>query len=163
MSELILLAERVEKASGPDRELDARIWCIADETGRRVFAAHPLPEKAVSFYYGCSGFKDGKPVYGFSQYRGPKYTASLDAAMTLVPDGHYFTVERSQFGVAACVDSPKPAKPRRPNPLEIRLETLTPNVPDGSSQAATPALALIAAALRARASLSEQDGEKRNV
>lgn len=57
MSELIALAERVEAATGPDRNLDMMI-------------------------HGRDG-PDGIGAYGDH----PAYTASLDAAMTLIPSG----------------------------------------------------------------------------
>ena len=65
MKELI---ERLEDATGPDRELDAEIARLV--TGRGVTVA-PLSGPR---YDG-----DGEPV--------PAYTASLDAALTLMPRG----------------------------------------------------------------------------
>ena len=53
------LAVRCEALAGPDREVDFLILCIADP---RAVKTGPLPGD-------------------------PKYTASLDAAMSLIPDG----------------------------------------------------------------------------
>ena len=110
------LADKIEAAEGPDRELDKRI----------VLALYP--EAIVDFY--CQG--DDEPVVFHAEplvrQKGelPTYTASLDAAMTLVPEGMKWSV--STF------------RPKR----------ATAQVSNRCRIAATPALALCAAALRAR-------------
>lgn len=87
---LLSLANRVEEAKGPDRELDALIWC----TIRGV--------KYVSHNEAYSGFGRPNPETQV-EYREPPrrvalvstertghakpWTASIDAAMTLVPEG----------------------------------------------------------------------------
>lgn len=53
------LLEQLLKSPGPDRELDNAIWATLDQ---------PLPDDPVEW--------------------PPRYTASVDAAMTLIPDGH---------------------------------------------------------------------------
>ena len=53
------LIERLEKATGPDRELDHAILCMIDP---RVKGTCPM-------------------------HYDPHYTASIDAALTLVPEG----------------------------------------------------------------------------
>jgi len=63
--ELLRLAERVEGLDGPDREVDAAIWYAVFE--------RPRP-----------GDKIDKDIIG----KWPRYTASMDAAMTLVPEGY---------------------------------------------------------------------------
>lgn len=55
------IIRRLEQASGPDRELDYRI-SVSDPEPPRV---------------------EHSPVYP------PRYTASIDAALTLVPEGNY--------------------------------------------------------------------------
>lgn len=109
--DLIALAERVEKAEGPDRGLDALIkeavgdaWDYAADWGSRENYA---------------------PV-------AKAYSASLDAAMTLVPEGHVWTLYSDGCAGVA---------PRRDDD----------DLADASTWAATPALALCSAALRARA------------
>ena len=67
------LIERVEKASGPDRELDEAIAFIAGWRMRNAIWAAP-GEK-----FSCGSFP-------------PRYTASLDAVMTLKQDGHTFAL-----------------------------------------------------------------------
>lgn len=66
---LLELAERCEKASGPDRELDAQIA-----------AAFHLKQLT---YQSPEWIKD------------PEFTASLDAAMTLVPEGWEWALENT--------------------------------------------------------------------
>ena len=86
---LVELALRVEAATGPDRELDALIRCA-------VFA----PEGACvekSPHNGAWCIYDGKDRQGRSRLWEPRtltrlqrlgeFTASLDAAMSLVPEG----------------------------------------------------------------------------
>ncbi len=74
---LVGLADRVEALAGACRETDA-LACAA--SGWEV-----ITDK-----------KDGKPYYepikGYSWQPVPAYTASLDAAMTLVPDDAFWRV-----------------------------------------------------------------------
>lgn len=69
---LLELAERVEKASGPDRELDRLI----DPIARSDVVEWPGGGLARKLH-------DGRHVV----HSAAHYTASLDAAMTLVPEG----------------------------------------------------------------------------
>jgi hypothetical protein len=108
---LLALADRAEKARGPDRELDGLI-----------FDTTPIGElwrKAVA------------PVVG---YPGdlPAYTASIDAAMKLVPKGHDFCLSQGW-------EEPAIAKVERSD----RVDGI-------ECSGETAALALCAAALRAR-------------
>lgn len=119
-SPLLLLAEKVEGLEGPDREVDCEILAAVART-------------------------DNGPVFA-----APAYTASLDAAMSLVPEGWRiwtadFSIE-GRFVWMLC--GPK-------------LTWITHE--DGSREggedwyqsgvAATPALALVSASLRARAAM----------
>lgn len=117
---LTTLAERVEQASGPDRVLEAEI------------------------YRGLAGL----PIYGVLTPQGevadrvPHFTSSLDAAMTLVPEG-------LDFGCGS-----KDATGKAWAWVGVF------NGWDEIANAATPALALAAAALKCRAYLlnaSEQE------
>lgn len=72
------LIERLEKATGPDRELDGAIWC------------------AVNGYEFLMW--DGAGCCYMAKRRGwiaadhiKMFSASLDAALTLVPSGFYWT------------------------------------------------------------------------
>lgn len=115
---LLELAERVEKAEGPDRELDEAIACLFAKS-------HPVFGKPVAMVYAKT------------------YTASLDAALTLVPEG--------------CVADTMGR--RRPSSINGRpmawasIETRDGLVTAGASESGTLPLALCAAALRARAAI----------
>lgn len=108
-NDLMDLAARVEAASGPDREIDKAVQrATGDGSGNHWFKNH-LGEHTTDDL-------------------APAYTASLDAAMILVPEGW------------TC--------------WSLRSERIGTGV-DGQEQrelafAATPALALTAACLRAR-------------
>lgn len=114
MADLLKLAERCEAATGPDRELDAEIGAIhaAEFLG---FAVGRQP--------GCQA-----------------YTASIDAAMTLVGDD-------SGMSFAKSVN----------NSGGWSVALYDENV---MARGATRALALCAAALRARAATSSQDTDQ---
>lgn len=121
------LAERCEAATGPDRELDAEI-------GRSVGAS---PKRKNIHKRGH--YIDGQPVLSRIKDVYPPYTASLDAAMSLVPEGADYRISRVQVreGVRAIVWGERNA--------------------GYDADAATPALALTAACLRARAIASSGD------
>jgi hypothetical protein len=78
---LLGLADRCEQATGPDRELDRLIeQCLPG------VAEHPHPRsRADGYVISEDGHYDGyDPGQG---YLASRYTASLDSAMTLVPEG----------------------------------------------------------------------------
>ena len=142
--ELLRLAERCEAAKGPDRELDARIWCTLH--GKRytdhnpVYAAYAAenPETQVEF---TEPPKRSRRVTGpHTGGHAKPVTASLDAAMTLVPEGWRWELTTTGFKPGASMIGPVRAA------LGI------------GSYAATPALALTAAALRALAQKGIDDG-----
>ena len=109
---LLALAERCEQAAGPDKELDFTIDGFmlkhGPETDRIRNPRYVLP-----------------------------YTASLDAAVTLVPEGWDFCISKGWD--EECAVSLAPAN----------------KVTEVISTSTTPALALCAAALRARAAAYE--------
>jgi len=111
---LLELAERCEKATGPDRDLDYDIHTIA--------------------------LGKAPNLYGFQL---PWFTRSLDAALTLAP-------ERKHFGVGDCDDTKRAWAwcGRMSGMLAIEEEL---------GSAATPALALCAASLRAHAAMMEDN------
>lgn len=107
------LIARIEAARGPDRGLDCRIWCAVERQNFDV----------------CQ-----QVVPNFGEWLAPSYTASIDAALTLVPDGKLFAVETyDNAGVY---------------PVHVRASAWVQGAP--RCFAATPALALCAAALKAR-------------
>ena len=130
MSELLRLAELCEKAEGADRELDALAYFVR---------AGIDPIRRDGALWASSGDHDGQSY--LVMYAGkpgtvrdfvPRYTASLDAAMTLVPEGWSKSVMDADNGDALA-----------------ELWTYTANA---ETRAKTWPLALCAAALRARAS-----------
>ena len=121
--ELLKLAERVEALSGPDREVDSEIDRL---TFRGPFEARLC---------GCMGnCLPGHPAYNGACVSVPHYTASLDAAMTLVPEGCGWSLVQATYEKSyGCVESGDD------------------RTPDLEARAATPALVLCAAALRSLA------------
>ena len=123
---LLALAERVEAATGADRELDAQVWlaCVPGTTRNELCYIH----KASSRECVIDETRDANRRLIIVPY----YTASLDAAMSLVPSGYEWSVNWCGNSVA--------------NVSEIGVD-----YPVHCGGAATPALALTAACLRARA------------
>ena len=125
---LLALAERCEQATGPDRALDFMIL-------KRVRGLRDL---------GCGLYEMGNWYYALNDDDPsekhppfPSPTASLDAALALVPDGHDWRIE---------VESG-----RQPGAICCHPDQWSACPGVTMYSAATPALALCAAALRARA------------
>lgn len=134
MSGLLELAARVEAAEGPDRVLDAE---VAEAIGyRRVFPRGPCRDPDRRRWVDDRGMGIG--WLDGSDHFPPRYTASLDAAMTLVPEGWEWSLEAEETEMVWPVLSPWTHRCQMGHLID--------------REAATPALALCAAALRARAS-----------
>lgn len=122
MTDLLKLAERCEQATGPDRELD---YAIADAALGSI-----------------------KPPFrrGYCE----RYTASLDAAMTLVPEETRWpwnvTIATAYRSVSVI--------PNHGDSYGVN----DPFCGHSRGKAATVPLAICAAALRARASMEKNDG-----
>jgi len=130
MATLLELAERCEKAEGPDRKLDAE---VARATGWKV----------------SPGGTWWQPPGGQWGFVLRAYTASIDAALTLLPEGWFGALDPIFFedGESTLFDGIciRPQwRDWRPNDADAWLRRMR-------ARAATPALALCAAALRARA------------
>jgi hypothetical protein len=129
MTDLERLAECCESSAGPDDDLDREIWLtvVADDNQRELVrvgrALHGDDEAA---------FRLDRMMGGFNP------TASLDAAMTLVPEGH-------------CVSAMGEVPDDREWYVEIWKEG--EGYHQGEVRGKTPALALTAAALRARSAM----------
>lgn len=129
-ADVLALAARVEALTGPDQETDAEIACTVKFRQLR-------PSRPDDFD-GEYGYNPGylKCEHGFLM--ADAYTASLDAAASLVPAGWAWTLyggdRADETATAYCV----PRGAALPWP-----EWVT------DIDAATPALALTAAALRA--------------
>ena len=124
---LSALIARLEASTGPDREIDQ---AVADAT--------LIPESDVCIVGAPAPMKVWRYIDG-SVGTALRCTASLDAAMTLVPDGHLWTIKGRMGGVewsASC----------------WATGAMYVAYCEGC-YAATPALALSAAALRARLDL----------
>jgi hypothetical protein len=144
MSGLIELAARVEAAEGPDRELDAEI----------ALAVGIVRERAGECFFGHRDYSVMVLERGYYDIEGsapelPHLTASLDAAMTLVPEGCRFNLNKRPY-----------AEARRDGfHAQVWFSRYYENASDmPNAWAATPALALVAAALRARASGQGEGG-----
>lgn len=149
MTDFIELARHCEEATGPDRELDADICIAIGYAGANSAGAENIrldPDWEGDLLFELNGEDCCNPI--------PPLTASLDAAMTLVPEGwsvklylhpgeHYAEVYR--LG----------------DVIETAKGITRPFAPGGAPQEGGPSvsgpLALTAAALRAR-SLAEQGG-----
>lgn len=136
--ELLSLAARCEAATGPDRELD---WAID---------AFMRPNE----YRGMETADDlGHPLEWLSAEDLPYFTASLDAAMTLVPKGddHDLSFERTMRG----------GEDFKLWQVRYSLETVEEDPEETGpiilGEAVTAPLALCAAALKA---LSDNIGEE---
>ena len=125
------LAEAVGQLSEPDRETD----CMIGVAVGRFHLVDPPKYGGPDYGYTDSDGGEVRPGHGGDQLV-PRYTASLDAAMTLVPEGSVWFVGNS--------DDPSPAV--------WNACVMPEQAPaDRWTRAATPALALCAASLRARA------------
>jgi hypothetical protein len=120
------LMERVKAESGPDRELDARLWCFAEGAKFSHLARHD----AAMIY-----FIEGKP--GSCRETGwPTYTASIDAAVALIErvlPGCEWDVSTASGGRAG-----------------YEVEIVRPHGGAWTRPGPTPALALVAALLEAK-------------
>lgn len=140
MTDLRELAERVEALEGPSREVDADVF-------KAIGAPCPFQfmNKLIALEY-----NDVEQAY-FARvsddmrvrYAPPAYTADLNAAMSLVPEG---------WETAIYLGGPN-------TNVQMETEEMRQTCIDFypiEATAATPALALVAAALRAIASEQEK-------
>ena len=146
-AELLDLAERCEKATGPDRELDVTIALAQPD---RFFNAGPQYDGAPDSIGTIDPSDGSQSIPGNAHdMLVPRYTSSLDAAMTLVPEGCHWSLRKT--------------------PLNNYLASVFVIAPNGSDrpyvpdtfeqvQAATAANALAAAALRAHAAMIGGEG-----
>jgi hypothetical protein len=84
--ELLALADRCEAATGPDRELDALIWCAMQGvryiSHNPTYAGHGEGDDTQVEY--VEPPKRTRRVSGKSRPHAKPFTASLDATMTLI-------------------------------------------------------------------------------
>jgi hypothetical protein len=130
---LLALADRCEAATGPDRLLDANILWAINPAAFDADAGGDGEHLKPSYCYARGGWTLNKADrFYLASVPVPYLTASIDAAMTLVPEGWTWTT--CSFGYA-----------------RVWIDRLELNPPQHAGHADTPALALCAAALRARA------------
>jgi hypothetical protein len=149
MNKLLALADRVEKLTGPDREVDCLIWCHTKGIEPRWVGTDCRLLDAGE--EGIIGWIDpGKTQRNFSTNRQeigpgsiPGYTVSLDAAVALVPEGWGWMLSQpNERAVASGL-----LKAWAPVMGEVQYGCDHRH----AVACATAALALVAAALRARA------------
>lgn len=91
------LIHRLE-TEAPSRELDAYIFCAVH---------HPDKKPSRNFFYSnreeWGVFQTNAPKPGITFIDAPHYTTSLDAAVSLVPEGFYYKLERYSDGCYAVV------------------------------------------------------------
>lgn len=133
MKELI---EKLEALEGPDRELDAQIAVAGGQFER-------LAKTVAGTFVYPGGIRDGR--------RPPAYTASIDDALSLVPDG--LAVE---VGVYPAGDD----MPPEGSFARVSDDCLGdgPGWEEDAYKGATPAIAICIAALRARLDRSGEVG-----
>jgi hypothetical protein len=133
---LLDLAAIVEKLTGPCRETDAEIWMTLHPDWRN----YPRNEMGG---WDC-------PT-GRTRAAEP-YTASLDTAMTLVPEGHGFYFRRNCSADGEVVYCNAQVWPFS-DPRDDEAPHYWANSPEDA-----PAIALVAACLKARAALEASHG-----
>lgn len=130
------LLARVLEGTGPDRELDAEI--------ARALGWKPLYRDDYSKWWPPSAVADARErkrsILHHPTQPLPMFTASLDAALTLVPEGYWWQIANGN---------------RRYYDLQAGAELFFAGGPNRgdmafSADAATPARALIAACIKAR-------------
>lgn len=132
-SEIGELIERLGKATGPGRELDLAIQAWLDPEAPILFGAGTKKAKWGSYRDIPSA--EGQDIPNLiSVINPPSYSESIDAALTLKPEGWSFTLVGGTAGVSHS------------------FATVSLSVPsfEKPSRGATPAIALCIAALRAR-------------
>ncbi len=147
MTNLLELAARVEALTGPCRETDAEIALAVGYAKRGAWFRAPDADPDIDVL-GCGSWADA-----------PAFTASLDAAMTLVPEGWWVAgINFNPIDFRSERDSEWHAEIAGPITWAV-IEHGTPEEPVydcHGGNASTPALALTAAALRARAAMETE-------
>lgn len=140
-SELIALAERVEAATGLDRALDAAVCAVLRIGTEHAWAVKNYPAW-IAAPNGWVHLEKNGPSFA-----SPAFTASLDAAMTLVPSDPWLEIR----GPRKYLNIPT----RSPNFWSANVSCWN-HEGQKTGWGATPALALTAAALRARSAALEE-------
>lgn len=132
------LIARLEKLSGPDRAIDAAIWELVDPEAFAVTKSH----RRAFTNRDWTPEEQTREATSKAREYAPYYTASIDAALTLVPDGFSYHINFGRhIGGASCWLCPE-----GPDSGGVA----DPRSADGNHSHA--AIALCIAALRSRAS-----------
>ncbi len=140
MSDLI---ERLERAAAADRELDRDIARSLEQLPTKPFTGPSAWDmhKGMFWVYGKKDTKDGSIEEKWSR-TAPRYTSSVDAALTLVPENSAWAISRGD---------PDPEGYPKP----FRATVMPPLVKDGYRDATEwhthSAIALCIAALKTSA------------
>ncbi len=102
MTDLSELIERIEAASGPDREIDHAIYHDLLGFCRHLNKKRTGAQSDTGFdcldcgadSWGNKSREGGYPAGQGLHDSAPRYTASIDAAMTLVPEGWIVEIRR---------------------------------------------------------------------
>jgi hypothetical protein len=136
MRTLLSLAEKVEVAKGPDRELDALIWLAVTPGATREELVIPATDKRRGWTIDETRDANRRLI------TVPAYTASLEDALALLPQGWggsiHFSEDRPDCEIHSTVS------------LGRSYPTNANTFSEVSGRYSSPALALTAAALRAR-------------
>jgi len=142
MADLIALAERVEKLGGPCRETDVEI----------ARAVRWLPERVNPIAWDGRNYELA-PSYWFKDGFGlPRYTASIDAAMTLCEPHWWINMSAPLSPDAYGYSRESQRRPR------AGMECIGDPYSSGGNGATLP-LAVSSMALRARASMTRTTGD----
>lgn len=141
--DLLALASRCESATGPDRELDAAIQLGIGYTLQRPAEPSRYPDRARWHDPDgvCLQWMEGDRCAPYPR----DFTASIDAAMSLVPEGWFW-----RAGHSTLYDGWAGTNRVHPDHCDRQDETF--------AHGKTPALALCAASLRARANQEPNNG-----
>lgn len=121
------LSERVQRLEGPDREIEEAIYESLGNCNHKRYECYRVQGDSGQTCLDC-----GKDLYGAD--RAPRYTADLNAAMSLVPEGWGVMLHVSENGLHS----------------NVCLARSYPTNLAAYGEAKSLALALCAAALKAR-------------
>jgi len=154
-ADLLALADRVEKLTGPDREFDGLIYgaikglrrndgtFMLDIDGERFQFEHPTLRHP-----------NGPGALYVRGYEVPEYTASLDAAMTLVPKGYGFSLDYKVKDHTLCEDTTYACVRDVKKALDGDYATISTE----AARHLSPTIALTAACLRAQSREAQAGG-----
>lgn len=129
------LSERVERLEGPDREIDVLICAKTGGVFHESISDQDAAQIAAKYSYTPDGEFEEVETSGADQWGVPHYTASLDAAMSLVPEGCSWNLSVGRVAIVQVTDCTG-------GPTVVPL--------DFDATAKTSAIALCAAALKSR-------------